>query len=163
MIDLKAKTITGKSGKVYRIDPENISAGRFHHYMIQSATVGLGITFQEIFDSYVAMLKAVTTGNDILKALATVKNECESKLKIVDKYTAQTAPKIIEFCALFCIEDGEDVGQYDEALVARKFEDWKHIPLNSFFLLSSMAIPAFQENYRSMLEGGVEELINPTI
>ena len=147
MIDLKKRIITGKSGTIYHIDPENISAGRWHLYMIYSSSVGLGVMFQDIFDSYVKMRQAVTSGNDILSALDIVKHECDEKIKFVEKYHQQQLPKVIEVCGLFCNEPGEDVGEYNDAIVTKKFEDWKHIPIKDFFLLLSEAIPGFREEY----------------
>ena len=151
MIDLKKKIITGKSGTIYRIDPENISAGRWHYYMRYATSVALGVMFQEVFDSYVKMNQSVTTGNDILAAISFVKSETEEKIKFINRYNTQQAPKPLEMCALFCNEDGEDVGEFNDAIIAKKFEDWKHIPIRDFFLLSSEAIAGFREEYSKQM------------
>lgn len=164
MIDFKEKKIIGNSGTVYHIDPENISTGRWQQYMIQSAALGLGVSYQEIFDSYTEMYKAVTSGNDILKALKTIQGICEAKLKFIDKYHANTYPKVVEFCALFCNEEKEDVSLYEESMIKRKFEDWQHIPIKDFFLLSSLAIPKFQENYNLLMDNegkSLTEILTP--
>jgi hypothetical protein len=119
--------------------------------MIYSTSVALGVMFQEVFDSYVKMNQAVTTGNDILAALSLVKAETEEKIKFIDRYNTQQAPKVIEMCALFCNADGEDVGEFNDAIIAKKFEDWKHIPIRDFFLLSSEAIAGFREEYSKQM------------
>jgi hypothetical protein len=160
MIDIKNKVIIGKSGKKYRIAPEEISAGRWHLYMIYSTSVGMGVMFQEVFDSFSTIYKAATNGNDILGALDVIKKEAETKIKFIDRYKANEAPKVIEMCALFCIGEGEDVGEFSDTLVAQKFEDWKHIPITDFFLLSSMAIPGFKEEYERQTASEKQPNIN---
>lgn len=160
MIDIKNKVIIGKSGTKYRIAPEEISAGRWHLYMIYSTSVGMGVMFQEVFDSFSAIYKAATNGNDILGALDIIKKESETKIKFIDRYKANDRPKICEMCALFCIEDGEDVGEASDNMFAKKFEDWKHIPITDFFLLSSMAITGFKEEYERQTANEKQPNIN---
>ena len=162
MIDLQKNIIVGKSGKVYKIIPDQISVARWAQYEIQAATLGFNTSYQAMFDSYkyiYTQLKGAITGEGILNTM----NECKKWMQHIDEHPVTSAPKAIEFCAIFCICEGEDVGSYSDDMVASKFEDWKHIPMKDFFLLYHQLIPGLKENYQKMQNGASQEdLLNQT-
>ena len=160
MIDFKNKTIKGKSGKVYRIDPENISAGRWMAYQRLSLSISVSQSFQDVFNRIVAIRQAISSGNDILSAIDQVKHQSDEFIENVKKYGLNDAPSPIELCATFCNAEGEDAGVWNDEIIMSKYEDWKHIPIKDFFFLSAMATPGFIEEYQNLTGQSIEKVIS---
>lgn len=151
MIDWNNRTITGKSGKVYKIEPENIKAGRWSEYEIQSLMLAFSANFKDHYHELNEMLKDIDslglnkiTVNDINK----IRNRVVKMQGSVTDFANQPIPKYIKFCSIFCNSEDENTAEYSETLIREKYEDWKHIPYSDFFLLCSEVIPLFKSVYR---------------
>lgn len=145
MIDFEKRTITGKSGTIYRIAPESIPVARWNEYLLQGSNLAFNTDFADLYESMGLMLDKLTAGNDILNAIDTSIKTLRRLRGGLRGFTNNEPPKIIKFAALFCMSEHEDVSIYDAALIKRKFEDWKHIPMTDFFLLSKEVIPLLKE------------------
>ncbi len=151
MIDWNNRTIKGKSGKIYRIEPENISAGRWAEYEIQQLELSFSTNFKTLYGNLSEIKKLLTNGNNVLQALSKGTDLINKILIGIDNYTQHNIPTMVKFCSLFCIEEGEDVSRWDSEVARRKYDDWSHIPMKDFFLLSSVAIPSFQDVYNASI------------
>lgn len=147
MVNWENKTITGKSGTIYHIEPDRISVGRFAEYEILSLMLAFNSDFKTFYtdltnihrklNEIVKLGDAIELSDDIKKLLAGIGN-----------YTENSAPKIIRFCALFCNETDEDRSTFPNEVIKKKYDDWADIPINDFFLLASEVIPYFRDAYR---------------
>jgi hypothetical protein len=156
MIDFNKMTITGKSGKVYKIAPERISTGRWAEYEIQSLELSFGADFKTFYTKIVRINKTLTDGNNILQAINQAVTLLKELIISIGNYADSPTPRIIKFCSLFCISDDEDITTHTADVVQAKYEDWSHIPIADFFLLASEAIPSFRSIYRGILQGETE-------
>lgn len=150
MIDFEKRIITGRSGKKYKIVPEQISTGRWAEYEIQALELSFGNSFKDFYTKITTILKVLTDGNNILQAINTATSLTKELLKSISHYADSPEPKVIKFCSLFCIYEGEDITTHTAEQVREKYEDWKHIPIKDFFLLSSEVIPSFREIYSEL-------------
>ena len=147
MVNWEKRTITGKSGKVYYIEPDKISVGRFAEYEVLS----LMLAFNSDFKTYYT--KLTTIGQKIRNVekfgqLIDIDKDVNDLIAGIGNYTENSAPKIIRYCALFCNLKDEDRSTFTDEQVREKYEDWKDIDIADFFLLVSKVIPFFQEAYR---------------
>jgi hypothetical protein len=147
-IDWEKRTIIGKSGRVYRISPETLSAGRSAEFEIRSILLPYRINFKTMYENVNEMintLRSIEIGNLKIGTILDLLNKLESQQKgLLDFHIYKRSPAV-EFCGLFCIYDGEDVGTYTEDVIREKYEDWVEIPESDFFLLLGKAIPYFRE------------------
>jgi hypothetical protein len=147
MINWEQRTIKGKSGKIYKIEPEKITVGRWAEYEIQSLMLAFGSDFKTFYTTLIDILKKIKeikTLGDVINIAKVIENLIAG----IANFAETPEPKIIKFCAIFCNEEGEDTSNYDEIMVRQKFEDWKNIPIADFFLLASEQIPSFRDVYR---------------
>jgi hypothetical protein len=147
MIDWEQKTITGKSGKVYKIDPENVTIGRLREYEILSLMLAFSSDFKTFYTTLteiIAQVEKLTAIGQIFSVLSKLKNLVAG----IGNYTENSEPKIIRFCALFCTYEGEELDKFTDEQVKIKYEDWSHIPAKDFFLLVSECIPSFRDAYK---------------
>ena len=153
MIDFEKLTITGKSGKIYRILPKDISAGRFPEYEIRQITLAFNTDFNTVFKTINEVIDVLLKGKDNAQGNT---YEAVTKLKNIQSgmvnFAENSRPAIIEFVSLFTIAEGEDVSKHTEEQIKAKYEDWANIPIDAFFLLAAKAIPQFRENLQSQLE-----------
>ena len=150
MIDWNKRTITGRSGKVYHIRPESIPVARWNEFLLQGANIGFNCDFKSLYDSYTTILKAATSGNDVMGAINTITSTCRTAMNELRAFSTGEPPKHIKYAALFCISDDEDITVYDEALIRSKADDWAKIPMQDFFLLSSEVTPLLKDVLRSV-------------
>lgn len=147
MVDWEKRTITGLSGKIYKIEPERITTGRWPEFETQSLMLAFGSDFKTFYTSLIDIRKKLSEIK-ILGDVIGIDKKIENLLQGVSTYTERPEPKIIKFCSLFCNSEDEDTSQYNKNIAKEKYEDWKHIPIESFFLLASEVIPSFKETYR---------------
>lgn len=152
MIDWKNRTLIGKSGRVYKIEPENISAGRWAEFEIQQLQLAYSMEFKAIHDNIAKVLNDLRNGNNLLKAHSDAIKTLECLHFAISNYTELPIPAILKFCSLFINYDGEDVGKYDPIEVRKKADDWANIPIKDFFLLASEVIPSFRETYNAFIQ-----------
>ena len=147
MINWEQRTITGKSGKIYKIEPEKISTKRFREYEILSLMLAFSSDFKTFYTTLTEIIKQIeglTNIGQIFVILSKLKNLVAG----IGNYTQNSEPKIIRFCALFCNEENEDVTKFENDMIKDKFDDWGHIPISDFFLLVSELIPSFKKSYQ---------------
>lgn len=162
-INWEERKVVGKSGKVYKICPEILSSARYVHFEIRSMTEafktnldGILMTLQGIEDE-LTKGKLNSAGN-IFNALTKLR---DFKKGLVAYQEYKRTPSI-EFCALFCIEDGEDVSRFDEDQIRSKWDDWKEIPDQDFFLLSLQVKVSSSKNYRDLIKAANVDMNNLT-
>lgn len=147
MINWEQRTITGKSGKTYKIEPEKISTKRFREYEILSLMLAFSSDFKTFYTTLTEIIKQIeglTNIGQIFAILSKLKNLVAG----IGNYTQNSEPKIIRFCALFCNEENEDVTKFENDMIKDKFDDWGHIPIADFFFLVSELIPSFKKSYQ---------------
>lgn len=152
MIDYEKRIIKGKSGKIYKISPDTISAARYTEFSIRSSLLAFNTDFETLYTRIGTAINHLRNGkeNSIGNSTNAI-NELEPVIKGMLSYHENQRPAIIEFCSTFCIEDGEDITKHTTDVIAAKYEDWKHINIYDFFLLASNAIPRFKEHLKSIL------------
>lgn len=154
-IDWEKRQITGKSGKIYKISPETITAGRAAEFEIRSILLPYRVNFETIFKlnaKTIDILRGIEIGKIKVGALMEIIQEYENLQKGLYDFQLAKRSTIVEFCGLFCNYEGEDVGNYNEDIIREKYEDWKEIPEVDFFLLCAQAIPYFRDYLRTIKE-----------
>lgn len=154
-IDIENRKIIGESGKVYKISPETLSIGRAAEFQIRGILLGFKTDFETLLimvDSSIKRLEGGKTFGDIADTI----NELKSFRKGLIDYQLNTRPAIVEFCSLFCIGEGEEVGTHTEDVIREKYADWKTIPEQDFFFLCANVIPSFRESYLKAIKGEQE-------
>lgn len=157
MIDFENRTITGKSGKVYKIVPELISSGRAPEFEIRSILLGYKTDFETLMKMMNEVETILTKGTDNAQG-----NAHKALVKIADfkkgliNFQLNNRSAIVEFASLYCIAEGEDVSTHNEDIIREKFKDWAHIPEVDFFFLSANAIRGFRESYLKYSESEKE-------
>ena len=156
-IDWEKRIIIGKSGTVYKILPEKISVGRWPKYELWSTLISTRMdmdTFIKTLNSVINRVNKAQSFGDMIQPYT----ELTDLRNGIVKYNETGRPQLVEFAALFCLKcdkEGnviEDVGEITEDVIREKYNDWKEIDMNDFFLLVSRHIPSFQENYRLEVE-----------
>jgi hypothetical protein len=149
-IDFDKRQIIGKSGKIYKISPETLSSARTPEFEIRSALLAYRTNLEELFKLFAKVKKGLREGRtfgDIADSLTEIERFEQGLLTF---HETKRTP-LIEFCALFCIYEGEEIGQFNENIIAEKWEDWSEIPDYDFFLLSLNVIPSFKQRYLEAL------------
>jgi len=144
MINFEQRTITGKSGKVYKIEPESITTGRFAHYEIQSLMLAFSSDFKTFYTKLIDIQKSINNVK-VLGDVIKISDDVKELLAGIGNYADTNVPKIIRFCALFCNAEDEDTSTINENIYQNKFEDWIEIPVEGFFFLVTNVIPLFKE------------------
>jgi hypothetical protein len=147
MINWEQKTIIGKSGKVYKIEPDRIKINRLKEYEILSLMLAFNSdfkTFYTVLTDIISSIEKITSIGQVFSILSKLKNLVAG----IGNYTENSEPKIIRFCALFCTYEGEDTSIFTDEQVKQKFDDWGNIDAKDFFLLASECIPEFRDAYK---------------
>lgn len=158
-IDWPNRQIIGASGTVYKITPETMSSARYIEFEIRSMTQAFKTNLEGILTTLDSIENHLTKGT--LNASGNIHNalsELQNFKKGLREHAKFRRTESIEFCALFCIADGEDVSEYSEAMVLKKWNDWKIIPDEDFFLLSMNVKVLLSQRYRNMIQQEKEKL-----
>ena len=156
-IDWENRLIIGKSGTKYKILPEKISVGRWPKYELWSTLISTRMdmdTFIKTLNGIITRVEKAATFGDMISPYTDLKDMRNG----IVKYQETGRPQLVEFAALFCFKTDssgniiEDIGDITEDVIREKYNDWKEIDMNDFFLLVSRHIPSFQENYKLELE-----------
>jgi hypothetical protein len=150
-IDFENRQIIGKSGKVYKISPETLSSARTPEFEIRSSLLAYRTNLEELFKLLAKVKKGLKEGRtfgDVADAIHDIERYENGLLTFHE--TGRTP--LIEFCALFCIAEGEDISKFNEDIIREKWEDWNEITDYDFFLLSLNVIPSFKKKYLEALE-----------
>jgi len=151
MISWEKREIIGKSGKVYKIVPESLSAGRTAEFEIRAMLLAYRTDFEtllKLLKKVKAALRDGRTFGEVHDALTDMDKFEEGMVN----FQLNGRSELVEFCSLFCIADGEDVGVFTQEQIIDKWNDWKHIPEADFFLLCAKAIPSFKEKFLEILK-----------
>lgn len=153
-IDLEKRIIVGKSGTVYKIAPEDITVGRWPKYEIWSALVGTRLDFNSFIKTLNEVIKQMTSAKglgDIIEPYTRLKDIRDGAVR----YAETSRSQLVEYASLFCLKTDsegniiEETSDLTESQIIEKFNDWKEIPMNDFFLLVMKAIPGYIENYKN--------------
>jgi len=156
-IDWENRVIIGKSGTKYKILPEKISVGRWPKYELWSALIATRLdmdTFVRTLNEILRKVEKAQTFGDMIAPYS----ELRDLRSGIVRYAETGRPQLVEFAALFCLKTNkegeviEDIGDITEDIIREKYNDWKEIDMNDFFLLVSRHIPKFQENYKAEVE-----------
>ena len=156
-IDWENRIIIGKSGTKYKILPEKISVGRWPKYELWSTLIATRMdmdTFVKTLNGIITKVHKAQTFGDMIAPYS----ELTDMRNGIVRYAETGRPQLIEFASLFCLrvdKEGnivEDIGEITEDVIREKYNDWKEIDMNDFFLLVSRHIPQFQQNYRLEVE-----------
>jgi len=148
MINWEQRTITGASGKIYKILPELISAGRAPEFEIRGMVLSYRTNLDTLAQLHQDVKTILTKGEDNMAGnIHKVLNKLDDFDKGILHYLENKRNALIEFASLFCIADGEDVGVHTEDQIREKYNDLKHIPDADFFFLCQKAIPSFAKRY----------------
>lgn len=155
-IDWDNRQIIGKSGKVYRIMPEMLSTGRTPEFEIRAMTLSHKTDFETIIKlidkSYNTLYNFGITKDEVkLGSLFDLLEDLKNFRNGLLNFQLNNRSALVEFCALFCISEDEDLGLFNEQIIREKYEDWSEIPEADFFLLSAKAIPYFKQRYLELL------------
>ena len=148
MIEWNNRTITGISGKVYKIQPELISAGRAPEFEIRGMVLAYRTNLDTLAKLHNEIRITLTKGEDNMAGnIHKVLTKIEDFDKGILHYLENKRNALLEFASLFCIGEGEEVGIHTEDQIREKYNDWKHIPDADFFFLCQKAIPSFAKRY----------------
>ena len=147
MINWEQRTITGISGKIYKIEPEKISTKRFREYEILSLMLAFSSDFKTFYTTLTDIIKQIESLTNIGQIFA-ILSKLKNLVAGIGNYTQNSEPKIIRFCALFCNEENEDVTKFDNDMIKSKYDDWGNVPISDFFLLVSDVTPSFKKSYQ---------------
>lgn len=153
-IDWDKRLIYGKE-YTYKISPETLSVGRSAEFEIRSMLLPYQMNFENLFietDEVIKTLRGIEVGSIKIGILYDLINKLESRQKSLLNFQMNKRSSIVEFCSLFCIRDGEDIGIFTEDIIREKYQDWADIPEDDFFLLCANAIPFFRSSLKTVSE-----------
>ena len=142
------------NGNKYTITQE-LSISRWREFEHLQALVGLGRSYQEIFDNLAKAYESLNKSK-IADASVTIHNLISG---IKDKLDERHHPAL-KMCALWINKEGEDTAEYDNEKMDAKIKDWEIEGYNieDFFLLAWNFVPGFIETYKN----GLESILNPS-
>ena len=138
-IDWENRIIIGKSGTKYKILPEKISVGRWPKYELWSTLIATRMdmdTFVKTLNGIITKVHKAQTFGDMIAPYS----ELTDMRNGIVRYAETGRPQLIEFASLFCLrvdKEGnivEDIGEITEDVIREKYNDWKEIDMNDFFL-----------------------------
>jgi hypothetical protein len=158
-IDWPNRVITGKSGTKYFIRPETLSSARYIEFEIRSMTQAFKTNLEGILQTLDSVehhllkgeLNAIGNAHNALSILQGFKTGLR-------RHAEFRRTESIEFCALFCVEDSEDLASFSEDIIIKKWNDWKEIPDEDFFLLSVNVKILLSKRYRDIIKKEKEAL-----
>lgn len=160
-IDWEKRQITGKSGRIYKISPETLSAGRAAEFEIRSILLPYRTNFESVYklnQKTIDALKNIEIGKIKVGLLMEIISELENLQKGLYNFQLNKRSAVVEFCGLFCNYEGEEIGEYNEEIIREKYEDWKEIPEQDFFFLCGQSIPYFKDSLIEIRESEKAQL-----
>jgi hypothetical protein len=128
---------------------ETLTIERFIEYEKLQNSMGFNLTFKQIFDSLNDVYRLINA-NKILDGGIKLYNLMNG---IAERVDGKIHPAL-EICALFVVEEDEDISKYDGALAKSKIEAWKKegYAMQDFFTLAVNLVEGFTESYRDFTE-----------
>jgi hypothetical protein len=128
---------------------ETLTIERFIEYEKLQNSMGFNLSFKQVFDSLNEIYRLINA-NKILDGGIKLYNLMNG---IAERVDGKIHPAL-EICALFVIEEGEDISKYDSALAKSKIEAWKKegYAMQDFFSLAVSLVEGFTESYIDFTE-----------
>lgn len=129
---------------------ETLTIDRFIEYERLQNSMGFNMSFKQIFDN-IKEAYTLINGNKLVDGGIKLHNLMNG---IAQKLEGKLHPAL-EICALFIIEEGEDVTKYDEATIKSKIDAWRKegYSMQDFFTLAVSLVEGFTESYKDFTEG----------
>lgn len=150
-------------GKIYKIDTEVIGYERLVIFLDLLPVVAIGKSHLDIMTLVSNIFKSMTSGNESWKKTYwEVSNMTLNVMKAMEGANTETflkdnLDKILHFCALFCIEENEDVSAYNKPYIDRKVESFKKdVNIWDFFFLAKKLVPLYLQRLEESLKAGQE-------
>lgn len=133
---------------------EDLSVERWRKFEDYQALVGLGRSFQDVYEEVKNIYEALQKPN-VADAAVLAHNILKG---IKDKLDNRHHPALM-ICALFINREGEESADYDEKLMYEKVEDWKieGYAVQDFFQLAWNFVPGFINVFNEDLEATLAE------
>lgn len=146
------------NGNVYWIQ-DSLSVNRYMVYEEMVPQLTFNTTFLGLSKTLNEIYKAVTTGNDILKALRLSGELAYNQLVALKNFDDNEPPMVLKFCTLFINRTDENIKVYDENLAKEKINDWTEegIHMEDFFFLAGRSIKGYRTAYRSVFQDQANE------
>ncbi len=128
----------GKSGAKYQVKLDAITLKRAPYFERLVLELSHAMEFKAILksiDTAANFLGSPMETNEIVNRNRSALEVLRNLQKGVNHFQENKIPTIVQFCALFCVTDGEQ-NEYTIELVKQKSEDWEKIPYHFFFQLS---------------------------
>ncbi len=146
IIDFDKRVIKGKSGKIYKIAPEDISVGRWAEFEIRGLTIAYNTDFETLLNMIKEVKDVLMNGKNNAQGNTHVAiSKIEEFENGMINYQLNKRPKLIEFISLFVVSEDEDKSIHTEEQIREKYNDWADIPISDFFFLCANVIPSFRE------------------
>ena len=153
------KRINIKSGKftagdeTYYIQP-NLSVIRYVEYLKRVPRLTFHTTFKGMYDTLHKIYNVTASGNDMIYAIQQARELSWNQLDAIQRFDEHELPDIIDFVALFCNKEGEDVGQFDISIHENKktMIAKEGYAIQDFFTLAFHLIESFSEGYQKIQE-----------
>lgn len=142
------------NGRTYYIQMDTLKLARYVAYMQLQQKLAFGTDFQGLYNTLTKIWNAASSGNDILKALADIRELSYNQLNAVVDFVGREHPEILRFCALFINAEDEDIGKWDERIVDQKITDWieEGLDIQDFFSLAAGYSPGFLSAFEEQLK-----------
>lgn len=153
-------TFKGRSGRVYRVSPDNITLLRAPHFDAMSLELAFSLdlsTLASNLDKIASLSGGKMETNEVIPNNYRIHELTRNIQKGFNEFTTNKHSKIAAFCALFCCYENEQ-NDYTPELVKDKLDDWSNIPIAFFFSLSSSFLPDFTRLMKKYKALGVREV-----
>lgn len=155
-LDLKAENFTA-NGKNYRI-LTHIPLSRWQAFRKLQVRLVYGMDSKTLGDNLMKAYNFCNRSKPEPVSAGIILHNIMNGLK--DLFEGERFDIALEICALIIMQEGEDIGTYDQKLDAEKIKDWEKegFEPSGFFQLALNSIPAFKTTL-----DGITSLINGTV
>lgn len=117
-IPITANSFEANSRK-YIIHPD-LSVARYEQYERQQMVIATGTDHQAAFNALSDAFEEINKGRFAWAAV-----RIHDQMQALSRFIENREHPVLLLCTLFMNREGEDVGQWDEALAAEKIADWR--------------------------------------
>lgn len=138
-------------GVKYTVVSESMAYERIVRFIQFIPVLSNGMAFKDFQTHIKKQLQILKSGNNLAdNYVKTVEHTLNLFNQIKDAndedFFQINIDQHLEFCALFCIEEGEDMTVYDKTIMDRKITNWKKdMDLYDFFFLTKTQLPGYKE------------------
>lgn len=125
---------------------------RYVEYLKLLPEVFFNTTFKGMYDTLSKIWQNSTSGNDVLGALHSNAELAYNQMASIVDLDRKEVPKILEFCAIILVREGEYLSECDENTIRDKVDDFMSdtYSVQSFFFLAMHSVPHFTEIYNKL-------------